>query len=133
VIDRDLTAWPPYRWALAVFALSVMIALWSVVRAVRIEPVAESAAPAFASAGELATRSAAAPVSLGAAVARDLFAPDRSAPAERYRVPGEEAPAQEVAPEETQPIVLGTSVSGAGRSFATCQLGDGPADRKSVV
>jgi hypothetical protein len=126
VIDRDLTTWPPFRWALAALALSVMLALWAFVRAVRIEAVPESAAPAFSSAGELAAQGAAAPANLGAAVARDLFSPDRSAPAERYRVPGEEAPAQEVAPEEVKPIVLGTSVSGAGRSFATCRLAEGP-------
>lgn len=130
MIDRELTAWPRFRWALAALALGSVLATWTFVRAVRLDAVPEAPPPAFASAGELATRAAAAPANVRAAVENDLFAPDRSAPAERYRVPGEDDPSPEVAPEAPEPMVLGTAVSGAGRSFATCQLGD---DRPIIV
>lgn len=125
MIDRDLAAWPPFRVALAALALSVAIAAWSLVRAVRIEAVPEAPPPTFAAASDVAARAPRVTVDVRAAVEKDLFSPDRTAPAERYRVPGESEPAAAVVVEAPKPVVLGTAVSGTGRSFATCQLGDG--------
>ncbi len=125
MIDRDLAASSPYRVALTSLALSALIALWTLVRAIRLEAVSEAPPPAFASAAGLPERTAARAAGIGAAVEKDLFAPDRSAPPERYRVPGEADPSAKVVVEAPKPIVLGTGVAGTGRSFATCQLPDG--------
>jgi len=122
---NDLTRHPPFRLALSALALSSGVALWSVVRAVRLEPVPDAPPPAFASAADLPARGAGPATDVGAAVEKDLFAPDRSAPPERYRVPGEADPSAKVVVEAPKPIVLGTGVAGTGRSFATCQLPDG--------
>ena len=111
--------------ALAVLALSAIVALWTLVRAVRLEAVAEAPPPAFASAADLPDRTSAPAADIRAAVEKDLFAPDRSAPAERYRMPGESDPSASVAVESPKPVVLGTAVAPQGRSFATCQLPDG--------
>src|SRR3970282_2232116 len=101
----------------------------TLLRAVRVADVPDAAQPACVAEGALALRSDVAPVNVRAAVERDLFAPDRSAPAQRYRLPGEDEPS-DPAGEPATPIVLGTALSGAGRSFATCQLGD---DRPIIV
>ena len=59
-----------------------------------------------------------------AAVQGGLFEADRTAPARRYRAPGEESdePAAKEAP--VLPVVLGTAVSDSAHSFATVQLAD---------
>lgn len=122
---NDLTGHPSVRVALAALTLSGAIALWTLVRAVRLEPVPDAPAPAFASASDLPVRAAGPATNIGAAVEKDLFSPDRSAPPERYRVPGEADPTAVVHVEVPRPVVLGTAVSGTGRSFATCQMPDG--------
>ena len=125
MIDRELAASSPYRVALGSLALGAAIVLWTLVRAIRLDAVPDAPPPAFASATGLPERSSAPATSIGAAVEKDLFAPDRSAPPERYRVPGEADPSAVVVVEAPKPIVLGTAVSGTGGSFATCQLPDG--------
>ena len=55
------------------------------------------------------------------AVATDLFSPDRSAPAVRYRI--ERASATPNAPPPLPVRLVGTVVTAAGRSFAMCQQG----------
>ena len=124
-MDRDVLAWQPFRLALGALAVAAVLAGWTLVRAVRLEPVPDAPPPTFASAGDLASHAQSPHASVSDAVARDLFSPDRTAPAERYRVPGEADDTPKVVVESFVPVVLGTGVSGGGRSFATCQIGDG--------
>jgi hypothetical protein len=112
------------RGAIGALALSVIVFGWTLVHAVRIAPVPELPAPQFASGAALAGMPQSAATDVDAAVEADLFAADRSAPAHRYRVPGEDS--DEAAPKAVAvvPVVLGTAVSDPVHSFATVQLGD---------
>jgi hypothetical protein len=64
-----------------------------------------------------------------AAAARDLFSPERRPPARRYRPPGDE-PEDAGAEPVVTPVVLGTAISGDGRHFAMCQIGE---ERPAIV
>ncbi len=122
--DREWASTNSGRAMIAVFAVSLFAALWTLVQAIRLEPVAASAAPAFATGSAFSAVAAPPAVDVGAAVASDPFAPDRTAPAQRYRAPGEES--GDATPHEaiTEPVVLGTALSDATHSFATVQLSD---------
>lgn len=122
--DRDWASTNAGRSAIAALAASAIVALWTLVSAIRIAPVPEIAAPAFASAAALAAPGTGSAADVEAAVQSDLFASDRSAPARRYRAPGEEN--DDAAPKEEPvlPVVLGTAVSDSAHSFATVQLAD---------
>jgi hypothetical protein len=122
--DRDWASTNAGRGSIAVLALSAMVALWTLVNAIRIEPVPEVPPPEFASSDALAAPARATDADVEGAVQADLFASDRSAPAHAYRAPGEES--DEAAPKEEPvlPVVLGTAVADPAHSFATVQLGD---------
>ena len=123
--DREWASSNAGRGAFAALALSLVLTLWTLVGAVRIAPVPERPAPEFAASAALAAPASAPETDVVAAVATDPFAADRSAPAQQYRVPGEEG--DEAVPKEAPvlPVVLGTAVSDSTHSFATVQLGEG--------
>ena len=89
VSDREWAQTNVGRGVVAALAVSVVIALWTLVHAIRIAPVPEIAAPQFAASGALTANAAASSVDVGVAVEKDPFAPDRTAPATGYRAPGE--------------------------------------------
>ena len=122
--DREWASTNAGRGAIAALAVSALVALWTLVHAIRIEPVPESPAPQFAVGGALAAPAPAPAIDVAAAVETDPFAADRSAPENRYRAPSEES--DETAPKEAPavPVVLGTAASDAAHSFATVQLAD---------
>jgi len=91
VSDREWAATSAGRSAIGALAVSAIVALWTLVNAIRIAPVPEIAAPAFGSASAIAAPGLGAAADVEAAVQSDLFASDRSAPARRYRAPGEES------------------------------------------
>lgn len=114
------------RSAIGFLALSALVALAAAVRAVRLDPVPDAPPLTFATADALSAHGDAAPVDIRAAVERDPFAPERSAPAQRYRIPGEAEDVRVAAIEPPKPVVLGIAVaSDAARSFATCALDGG--------
>lgn len=113
------------RSAIGSMAVSAIVFVWTLVNAIRIAPVPVSASPEFATAAALATGAGGAGGDIEAAVQADLFAADRSAPARRYTVPGEESDEAAPVAEPVLPVVLGTAVSDPLHSFATVQLGDG--------
>ena len=123
--DRGWVSTNSGRGAIVVLAASTLLALWTLVSAIRIEPVPEVPAPNFATGGALAAAAASAAVDVAAAVETHPFAADRSAPERRYSAPGEES--DEATPKEAaaEPVVLGTALSDAVHSFATVQLADG--------
>jgi hypothetical protein len=108
-------------------ALAVAAALffWTLVSAVRVEPVPQLPAPEFASTAALASPAPQGATDVDAAVQADLFATDRTAPERRYRAPGEESDDDAPKAEAVLPVVLGTAVSDPPHSFATVQLADG--------
>ncbi|HZQ37572.1 MAG TPA: hypothetical protein VFD32_16690, partial [Dehalococcoidia bacterium] len=60
---------------------------------------------------------------IAAAVARDLFAEDRTPPPRRYRLPGDaDATPRPPAP---RPVVLGTALGTGEADFAICQIAGG--------
>lgn len=120
---RQLTSTNAARTAASALAFAAAVALWTLVRAIRLEAVADATPMQFATAEALAPRPRPAIVDVRAAVERDLFSPDRAAPAQRYRIPGETDPAVQVVPiEPPRPVVLGTAISDATHSFATVTL-----------
>jgi hypothetical protein len=124
VSDREWTQTNAGRATIAALAASTVIALWTLVHAIRIAPVPEIAAPQFAANGALTASTAASSVDVAAAVERDPFAADRSAPANRYRAPGEESDDDSPKAPAVEPVVLGTAASDATHAFATIQLAD---------
>jgi hypothetical protein len=124
VSDREWARTNAGRGAIALLAASAIVALWTLVHAIRIAPVPEIPAPQFAASGALTVSAPASAVDVGAAVETDPFAPDRTAPANRYRAPGEES--DEIAPKAqvVEPVVLGTAASDPAHAFATIQLAD---------
>jgi hypothetical protein len=93
--DREWASTNAGRGSIAVLALSAMVALWTLVNAIRIEPVPEVPPPEFASSAALA-----------------------------YRAPGEDSNEAAPKEEPVLPVVLGTAVADPAHSFATVQLGD---------
>jgi hypothetical protein len=109
------------RFAIGALSLALIACVWSAATALRTRDVDAAAATVNIVAGALDAPAPPADVNVGLAVDADLFSPDRKAPAARYRMPGEAAPAAPEA-EPPKPIVLGTALASDGTSFATCQF-----------
>jgi hypothetical protein len=120
------TRYPGFRIAVVALAAGIVLVAWTLVRALRVDPVPDVPPPTLASAGAIAAATIPPATDVAAAVEKDPFAPDRSAPASPYRLPGEPDPkVAEPVVEPQKPVVIGTAVSPlGGRSFAVLQLGD---------
>ncbi len=120
----EYSRFAPMRAALAAVGLASVFALWSLVAALAAPVVPAAASRPVVS---LSLKSPAPPgvVNVDAAVESDLFSPDRQAPEQAFRMPGEPPPhaASAVAINTTKPTVLGTAVAPNGFSFATAELG----------
>jgi len=124
-----MPAWsryPGFRVAVVALAAAIVLVVWTLVRALRVDPVPEVPPPTLASAGSIASAPLPPATDIAAAVEKDPFASDRSAPASPYRLPGEPDPkVAEPVVEPPKPVVIGTAVSPqGGRSFAVLQLGE---------
>jgi hypothetical protein len=100
------------------------LVLWTLVGALRTEALPDAPPTTVASLETITKHSSRPPADIMTAVDKDLFASDRTAPDEPYRMPGESDGKDKPAVEPMKPIVLGTAVATDGRSFATLQLGD---------
>jgi len=121
---RSATKLPGVRVSLVLLAAAVVVAGWTLSRALR-APAAGGAQVMSVAALEPITRGPLPPpADIQSAVESDLFSRDRSAPSTPYRMPGESAPDNKPVVEPMKPLVLGTAVANDGRSFATLQLGD---------
>ena len=126
---RDWSAGRGARLALAALGVSALLAAWALGRALDVDDrPATAAAPPLPEAPPGGARPPR--VGVRAIVSKDPFAPDRTAPLERYVLAGPEE-LVEAPPADTTPRVrlqlIGTVVSTApGRSFAICQLGNAP-------
>jgi hypothetical protein len=112
------------RVAIGAVAVAVALVLWTLISALRSEPLPDTPPTTVASLGTISSRASRPRADIMTAVDKDLFASDRSAPDAPYRMPGESDEKKEPAVEPMKPIVLGTAVATDGRSFATLQLGD---------
>jgi len=126
--DSELLSSPRVRIALMLLAVALTLFAAAFVRAVRLEslPPASPAAESHAVTEGLPPR--ATQVDAEHVVQADLFSASRSAPGERYPMPGEErgeasTPAGPPAP---KPNVLGTGITLDGTVFATVQLPNNP-------
>ena len=122
---RDWDAALSARLAMAAVVLAGLLALWALSRALRVEG-APAARVATAAIQPPVPAPRVAAVSVREVVAHDPFSPYRSAPAARYRLPGEEAPPSADSASgarRARPQLIGTVVAvGGGHSFAICQL-----------
>ncbi len=119
----EYSRFAPMRAALAALGLASVFAAWSLVAAVG-APVVPSVATRPAAAMALKPPAAPRAVDIDAAVESDLFSPDRQAPEQAFRMPGEPTPhAGVVVTNMNKPTVLGTAVAPNGFSFATAELG----------
>lgn len=121
---RALLATPAMRVAATAFVVGVALVVWTLTLALRSEPLPDTPPTTVASLGTITNHSARPPADITTAVDKDLFAADRSAPDEPYRMPGESDGKDKPTVEPMKPVVLGTAVATDGRSFATLQLGD---------
>lgn len=112
------------RVAIGALLAAIVVTGWSVVNAVRSEPLPEIPPTSLASLESIKRTALTTPTDVQVAVESDLFSADRSAPEAPYRMPGENAREDQPVAEPMRPIVLGTVVATDGRSFATVQLGD---------
>lgn len=122
---RAWASTPAMRAAIGALVVAVVLVSWTLINALRREPLPDAPPTTLASLETITNHSARPPADITTAVEKDLFAPDRSPPDAPYRMPGESDGKEKPTVEPMKPIVLGTAVATDGRSFATLQLGDG--------
>jgi hypothetical protein len=129
-MNRMTSAPTAIRAAQIACAIALAVLLWALLTASRIEVSEARPGSSVASAtGDVATATVS-DAEFTHAVATDLFADDRAAPAVRYRIGATVTKAATfVAPIVVAPQLQlsGTVVAADGRSFAMCQLGAEPA------
>lgn len=122
--------WTPMRAAIGTVAVALVLAVFTLVRAVQLTEAPSANLPVLPNPGELSSPAPAAKVDIPSVVSRDVFDAMRSAPTNRYllasEIPEPEAPA--AAPPRV--VVLGIAIADGGRSFATAQVG---AERPVIV
>jgi hypothetical protein len=127
---RDFMKAPGMRYALALLALAFVTTGWATVNAYRVDTGAKPPAASPLTKVGLVPPQPVSPVDVGSLVETDPFAPNRTAPKKRYRLPGDtDITAKPVAVagtrEPPKPVVLGVAPSNtqdSTKSFATLQL-----------
>ncbi len=123
-MNRELFAFRSVQLATATLLVSVVIALWTMTSAVLLTPTPSVEPPIFSTNEAMRAPRRVPFMSVATVVDANVFAPERSAPLQRYRLAGGyEAPVVAAAPEPPpRPVVHGTVVGANGRSFAMCAL-----------
>jgi hypothetical protein len=111
--------------AIAGLALALGVATWTVVRALRVEPIPNPPATTIASLETIRGVAVRSEADIEAAVDNDVFSVDRSAPRSPYRMPGEPDPNARAVAQPEKPVLFGTAVATDGRHFATMQISNG--------
>lgn len=125
MIDRDIFGARPLQLALGGLVVALALTTWTVMRAVQLTPVPDAAPAPLASLDAYANNTAPAAVDVAGVVSQDVFSPNRTAPARRYRVGGYGSEPVKVEP--PRPVVLGTfTATAAAHTFAICKVADGP-------
>jgi hypothetical protein len=120
---REWIKTPAMRVALVALGAAVLVFGWTLVRALRAQPIPNAVPMTLVGLDAVKRAPARQVADIQVAVENDLFSPDRSAPETPYRMPGEDNPNDKPRSEAPKPIVLGTAVSSDGHNFATMQLG----------
>lgn len=123
MIPSSWTRWAPMRAALGFLAFSVIVAGYTLVRAVQLTETEVGSVPALPNPGDLASPPPPPTVDIPAAVSRDVFDIARSAPTNRYLLASEIPEPVAEAPPPPRVVVLGIALADGGRSFATAQVG----------
>lgn len=116
---------PPLQIALASLALASALTIWTLGRAFRVAAIEPPPVTAIASLDHIRGATSRTATDIGAVADNDLFSIDRSAPAGRYRMPGDPDRNATPAPVPEKPTLLGTAIATDGRHFATVQLKNG--------
>ncbi|MBC8086360.1 MAG: hypothetical protein H7Z40_03785 [Phycisphaerae bacterium] len=119
--------WGPMRAAIAAVALSVVLMLYALSRAVQITDVPAGVLPVLPNTAALVAPPPPTAINIVAVVNRDVFDPARSAPTNRYLLASEISEPEAPAAALPRLVVLGIGLASGGRSFATCQVGAEPA------
>ena len=127
---RALSRHPGMRVASGALAVAVIVTVWTLVNALRVEAIPDVPPASLASLQGVAHGATRARADIAAVVENDLFSADRSAPAAPYRMPGEPDPNDKPAGLPEKPVLLGTGVATDNHNFATVQLGG---DRPTLV
>jgi len=115
----------PLQSSFAALGLATLTTVWTLVNALRVEPIPDPPPTAIASLESLRRAPRTASADVQATVDYNVFSIDRVAPAAPYRLPGEPDPDAKPAVQPDKPIVLGTAVATDGKHFATMQMKDG--------
>jgi hypothetical protein len=127
---RELTSTRVVQAALAALVVAVAVAGSALAGAMRAD-VASPIEPRAAQVNfSLTAPTPGDPADIRAAVAHDVFASDRQAPAQRYRAPGDAEAVAKTEASVSRPVVLGTATSASAPAFAVAQLGSA---RPSIV
>lgn len=122
--------WAPMRAAVAVVALSLLLMLYTLMRAVQITDVPSGVLPVLPNPAALVAPPPPPTINIVAVVNRDVFDVARSAPTNRYLLPSEILEPDAPAAALPRLVVLGIGLASGGRSFATCQVGS---ERATIV
>ena len=122
--------WAPMRAALGSLLLAIVLAVYSLARALQLSDVTQGALPVLPNSAALVAPAQAKAIDVTDIVRRDVFASDRVAPANSYLLPSEID--HDTGPAVVPPriTVLGVAIADAGQSFATAQVGT---DRPTIV
>lgn len=127
MIGRDVLKHRRLQGALCALVFSGAFAVWSLVKALRLDLVPEAAPPQFNTAAALPVARAVTSLNVRSVVNDNLFSPDRSPPVTRYRLPGNEDTYVQAEPiDVSQLLVLGTVVGSGSQTFAMCSLNGAP-------
>jgi hypothetical protein len=114
------------RMALGALAVAVIVTVWTLVNALRVDAIPDAPPTTVASLQGGAGAKVRGRGDIQNVVDNDVFSADRSAPAAPYRMPGEPDPEKPTAMPE-KPVLLGTVVASDNHNFATVTLrGDRP-------
>jgi hypothetical protein len=114
------------RAAVVMVTVSLILALYSLVRAVQISDVPSGELPVLPNPAALVSPPPPPAIDVAEVVSRDAFDVARSAPTNRYLLPSEITEPEAPAAPLPRLIVLGIGLAEGGRSFATCQVGAAP-------
>lgn len=122
--------WTPMRVAVGALLASVLVAGYTLTRALRLSETPTASMPVLPNPGDLTASARLSGVDIPAAISRDLFDPSRVAPTNRYLLGSQIEDVETPAAPLPRVVVLGIAMADGGRSFATCQAG---ADRPAIV
>jgi hypothetical protein len=122
--------WTPMRFAIGTLAIALVFGVFTFARALQLSEVPGGTLPVLPNPAALVAPAQPAAINVQDVINRDVFAPDRIAPSNRYLLPSEID--RDVGPAVTPPriLVLGVALADSGQSFATAQVGN---DRPTIV